>query len=113
MKAINLIYRLSIISALLVFFTSYAIAEYPRAYVGYSDSRDISLSPDGNEVVVLKTDYKWGVRDKRDWDLLEILDTSTGDVRYVHDVDERIYRWIYWPFDDVIVAQGVDFKLKR
>lgn len=91
----------------------WAWAEYPMAYVGYPDARDLSLSPDGEEVVVLMTDFEFGIRQRRTWDNLDILYASTGDIRYTHDIEERVYLWVYWPFEDTIISQALLYEIGR
>ena len=90
-----------------------AWAEFPKAYVGYPDARDLALSPDGGEVVVLMTDYEFGVVGRRTWDNLEFMNAATGDVRYVHDLEERVYLWVYWPFQDTLISQSLIYKIGR
>ncbi|MEM1087275.1 MAG: prolyl oligopeptidase family serine peptidase [Pseudomonadota bacterium] len=90
-----------------------AWAEFPKAYVGYPDARDLALSPDGSEVVVLMTDYEFGVVGRRTWDNLEFLNGSTGDTRYVHDLEERTYLWVYWPFQDALITQALIYDIGR
>lgn len=90
-----------------------ANAEYPLAYVGYPDARDMALSPDGGSVAVLMTDFEFGIRQRRDWDVIEFKSTETGDVTYKHDFEDRLYYWVSWPFEDVILAQTLKYDIGR
>lgn len=90
-----------------------ALAEYPLAYVGYPDARDMALSPDGASVAVLMTDFEFGIRQRRDWDVIDFKSAESGDVTYRHDLDDRIYFWVDWPFQDVLLAQTLKFDIGR
>lgn len=90
-----------------------ANAEFPLAYVGDPDARDLSLSPDGKQVAVLMTDFEFGIRQRRDWDVIEFRSTETGKIEYKHDLDDRIYYWVFWPFDDVLLAQTIRYSFSR
>lgn len=106
-------HRTLFLSIIAIFMTVAAWAEFPKAYVGYPDARDLALSPEGDEVVVLMTDYEYGVTGRRTWDNLEFLSAETGDIRYVHDLEERLYLWVYWPFQDTLISQALIYKIGR
>lgn len=90
-----------------------AVAEYPLAYVGYPDARDMALSPDGSTVAILMTDFEFGIRQRRDWDVIEFKSAETGDVVYSHDLDDRLYFWVDWPLQDVLLAQTLKYDIRR
>ena len=91
----------------------FANADFPLAYVGYPDARDMALSPDGTSVAILMTDFEFGIRQRRDWDVIEFKSAETGDVSYKHDLDDRLYYWVSWPFEDVLLAQTLTYKFSR
>lgn len=88
-------------------------AEFPLAYIGDPDARDLSLSPDGQQIAVLMTDFEFGIRQRRDWDVIEFRSAQTGKVTYKHDLEERVYYWVLWPFDDVLLAQTLKYSFSR
>lgn len=90
-----------------------AQADYPLAYVGSADARDMSMSPDGSSVAVLMTDFEFGIRQRRDWDVIEFKDAVSGDVTYRHDLEDRVYYWVSWPFEDVLLAQTLKYTFSR
>lgn len=91
----------------------HAHAEYPLAYVGYPDARDMAMSPDGESIAILMTDFEFGVRQRRDWDVIEFKSAETGDVVYSHDLDDRLYYWVDWPFEDILLAQTLKYDIGR
>jgi dipeptidyl aminopeptidase/acylaminoacyl peptidase len=90
-----------------------AQADYPLAYVGSADARDMSMSPDGSSVAVLMTDFEFGIRQRRDWDVIEFKDAVSGDVTYRHDLEDRLYYWVFWPFEEVVLAQTLQYTFSR
>lgn len=90
-----------------------AQADYPLAYVGNADARDMSMSPDGSSVAILMTDFEFGIRQRRDWDVIEFKDAVSGEVSYRHDLEDRVYYWVYWPFEDVVLAQTLKYTFSR
>lgn len=92
---------------------STAYASFPLAYVGYSDVRDIALSPDGSSVVTLNTQFYEGIRSRRDWDDIVFRSTETGEITYTHDIEYRLYYWVSWPVDEIILTQALVYDIGR
>ena len=100
-------------SAVSIGCASKAFAGYPLAYVGYSEIRDVAMSPDGTSVATLKTQYYENIRSRRDWDDIEFTSTETGEAGYRHDLEDRLYYWISWPVNDVLLAQAMVYDIGR
>ncbi len=96
-------------------------ADYPGAYVGKAELRDIAISPDGKRLILLKTGHEFGFAQRFGWDELEITDSASGetqlkleqDYNYNNSSINWLYDWVYWPFDDVILANAVEFTVSR
>ena len=86
-------------------YSSNVFADYPAAYVGKAELRDIAVSPDGTELVLLKTGHKDDIVQKFGWDEIAIEDSATGDTRieikqtytYYSKSVNWLYDWVSWP----------------
>lgn len=107
------LFRTSIVLLIFGLLALAAAAEYPKAFVGKPETRDVSLSPDGGSVALLNTGYHRGVQQVAGWDEIEIKSTDTGEQTFLRDTEEWLYSWVYWAFDDVIIANGVKYSWSR
>lgn len=106
---------------LIATFTQHVQADYPGAYVGKAELRDLAISPDGKRLALLKTGHEFGFAQRFGWDEIEITDSATGDTElkleqgytYTSKSTNWLYDWVYWPFDDVILANAVEFTVSR
>lgn len=81
-------------------------ADYPAAYVGKAELRDIAVSPDGTALVLLKTGHQDDIVQKFGWDEIMVEDSATGDTRleikqtytYYSKSVNWLYDWVSWPF---------------
>ena len=90
-----------------------AHADYPLAYVGDADIRDVAMSPDGTQVAYLRTQYFEGIRSERDWDAIEFVSTETTDVTLEFNPEFRLYYWVSWPVDDLLITQALTYDIGR
>lgn len=90
-----------------------AFADHPRAFFGKPDVYDISLSPDGKSVAFLTNEAAHGISVSAIWDRLDIRSTETGDDIYKGRDTERFYNWISWVFDDILIAQTVQWDVPK
>lgn len=94
-------------------------ADYPAAYVGKAELRDIAVSPDGTALVLLKTGHQDDIVQKFGWDEIMVEDSATGDTRleikqtytYYSKSVNWLYDWVSWPFDDTILSSAVEFTV--
>ena len=90
-----------------------AAAEFPGAYVGKADARDAAMSPNGESVVILKSGHQYGIQQREGWDEIVIKSTASGDITLTRDEEKWLYAWVDWPFDDLIVANGISYSIKN
>ncbi len=105
--------RVSIGLALYILIALAAHAEFPKAFVGAPETRDVSISPDGQSVALLNTGHYHGIQQVASWDEIEIKSTSSGDRSFLRDEDEWLYSSVHWAFDDAIIANGANYTWSR
>ena len=79
----------------------------------------MAMSPDGSQIIILKTGHENDNRFKPGWDEIEIISSDTGEAAlnikqsysYNDTSSNWAIGWVYWPFDDVILANGVEFTV--
>ena len=111
--------KLAALTALALVHCLTVLADFPAAYVGKAELRDLAVSPDGNELVLLKTGHEDDIVQKFGWDELVIQDSATGDTKlelkqtytYYSKSVNWLYDWVSWPFDDVILSSGFEFTV--
>jgi len=106
-------------AAFFIPFIGAASADYPGAYVGQAELRDIALSPDGEKLALLKTGHEFDFAQRFGWDEVQVSDSATGTSllelkqTYIYNKNSTnwLFDWVYWPFDDVILASGVEYTV--
>ena len=99
---------------LIVGFTGLAArAEYPLAYVGPHDIDDYSMSPDGMKIALLKRVAEHTFTGTDNWDEITIKSTTGDGDLLVHAPSYRLYFSVTWGFDDLILAEGIQYDLRN
>lgn len=104
------VFKLVSLATLIALFLNIAArAEYPLAYVGPTDIRDYSLSPDGHSVAILEHTAKFTFTGTDTWNEIRIKRAVDGHTQIISRPKERFYFWISWGVQDTLIAQGIQF----
>lgn len=97
---------------ILAFAPNIALAKFPKAYVGAQHIKDVSLSPDGAHVAVLRKGERYK-RGPKGWDAVEIRAVGDNTPLVIHQTDERAYYWVNWLSDDLLFAAGRQYDIGK
>lgn len=93
------------ITSIFIISKAYAQSETisSKSFIDTPDVREIALSPDGNQILILKS--QWESEALRFWDRIDIVEKSNiKNSRPLVKRDDLIVNWISWPKKDKIIA---------